>query len=736
MDKSIRLTKGQLAVYNYVLDPNSEGRVIVLKGIAGSGKALRNDQLVLTETGFKPIGDLEMSDKVYSEDGKLYNLIGIYPQGVQATYKVCFKDGTYSICSSDHLWNVLEVKVPHKGIKTLSLSKILSTKYAIKCYDKRYDTYQNSYKYAIPFTKPIEFKEQQLILDPYVLGVLLGDGCFRSRNNVKLTVTKKIDLERFISNLPKGYILSPNRRIKANCYDTTIIRSDLSLPGFEKYIRTLGLSNKLSTEKHIPREYLLGSVSQREALLQGLLDTDGYTSSSNGRVLEYSTSSEQLAKDFLLLARSLGKYYSIHDRIAKIYGTPKSKNYRLRELKANGKSIVDIVKLDKAECTCIAIDSPTKTFITNDYNVTHNTTVVSQIIKDYKGSILVTATTHKAKNNLQTSIGIKAYTTHSALGFNMVRNGIEQYLSDVREPLQADLLIIDEMSMLPNKVYQKALNGSYKRILLVGDECQLPAIGLRADIKPDVEFTLTEQMRQSADDLVLHSYLESLRSSIKAKQMPNFREGLPENILLYSSHKDFCRAYLDCTATKRILAYSNSCIDSYNRALASDDLYSVGDLLVLDKPIGYAKNGDIVEVYEANQDTNGIWHIQAISNDGETLSFKVTKNKKQEKCILDTTLRDDPDSYWQVSDQYMHPKHIYASTIHKAQGMTLDEVFIDATDVFKQLTRKPTKYNNYNRPISIEEFLKLMYVAISRMRYKAHLYVGETRNYKYLKDKK
>ena len=84
----------------------------------------------------------------------------------------------------------------------------------------------------------------------------------------------------------------------------------------------------------------------------------------------------------------------------------------------------------------------------------------------------------------------------------------------------------------------------------------------------------------------------------------------------------------------------------------------------------------------------------------------------------------------------MHPKHIYASTIHKAQGMTLDEVFIDATDVFKQLTRKPTKYNNYNRPISIEEFLKLMYVAISRMRYKAHLYVGETRNYKYLKDKK
>ena len=73
--------------------------------------------------------------------------------------------------------------------------------------------------------------------------------------------------------------------------------------------------------------------------------------------------------------------------------------------------------------------------------------VLSQIVKDYKGSVLVTATTHKAKNNLQTSIGVKAYTTHSALGFNMTRNGIEQYLSDIREPIEADLLIIDEMSM-------------------------------------------------------------------------------------------------------------------------------------------------------------------------------------------------------------------------------------------------------------------------------------------------
>ena len=361
--------------------------------------------------------------------------------------------------------------------------------------------------------------------------------------------------------------------------------------------------------------------------------------------------------------------------------------------------------------------------------------VLSQIVKDYKGSVLVTATTHKAKNNLQTSIGVKAYTTHSALGFNMTRNGIEQYLSDIREPIEADLLIIDEMSMLPNKVYQKAVNGSYKHILLVGDECQLSAIGLKADIKPDMEVILTQQMRQSISDQKLHQYLESLRSSIKSKQLPDFRKDLPDSIILYENHKDFCKAYLECNSSKRILGYSNSVIDSYNKALADKELYSVGDLLVLDKPIGYSKNGDIVEIYDVQRSNDGIWDIHAISNDGESVRFRICKSKKQEKCILDEVLRTNPESYWSIADTYMHPKHTYASTIHKAQGMTLDEVFIDATDIYKQLYRKPTRYNNYNKPISIEEFLKLTYVAISRMKYKAHLFVGETRNYKNLKEK-
>ena len=110
--------------------------------------------------------------------------------------------------------------------------------------------------------------------------------------------------------------------------------------------------------------------------------------------------------------------------------------------------------------------------------------LVSEIVKDYPGSVLLTATTNKAKEHLTKITGIKAYTTHSALGFRMLRNGLSEYLADCGEAREADLLIVDEYSMLPQQVYTKILNTSYRKILLVGDDKQLPTIGVSAKIQP------------------------------------------------------------------------------------------------------------------------------------------------------------------------------------------------------------------------------------------------------------
>ena len=360
--------------------------------------------------------------------------------------------------------------------------------------------------------------------------------------------------------------------------------------------------------------------------------------------------------------------------------------------------------------------------------------LIAKIAQNFKGSVLITATTNKAKANLKEATSKEAYTTHSALGFVMIRNGTQEYLSDINEAREADLLIVDEVSMLPNQVYQKILKTPYKYILFVGDECQLPAVGVKAKIQTDLSMNLTQQMRQDEMDGKLKRYMEKLRESIKSKKLPNFKQDLPNNITMYEDHKEFCKAYLNCESSKRILAYSNKVIDAYNNNITGKERYKVGDLLVIDKPLGRAKNGDIVEVVTAGEYEDRF--VVRVSFDGNQYGFYVMKSKTLEEKFLNKALENGQEYYWNTVDSIYHPKHIYASTIHKAQGQTIEEVFIDARDIAAQLDRKPSRYNHYNGPISNEEFLKLTYVAISRMKTKAHLFIGEKRNYKNLKGEK
>ena len=139
------------------------------------------------------------------------------------------------------------------------------------------------------------------------------------------------------------------------------------------------------------------------------------------------------------------------------------------------------------------------------------------LLDEYTGSVLLTATTNKAKALLKESTGYTALTTHSALGFRMIRNGIEEYLNDVNPAMEAELLIIDEYSMLPQSVWLKALSSNYKKILLVGDDHQLPAIGLKAKVEAEFEITLSEQMRQQ-NMTELNEFFKEFREALSSKR--------------------------------------------------------------------------------------------------------------------------------------------------------------------------------------------------------------------------
>ena len=371
---------------------------IIFYGTAGGGKALANDEPVLTNKGWKPISELTLTDLVIGTDGRAHRLNGIYPQGKKKCYKITFRDNTYSICSEDHLWYIasnrtVEWRFRYSGyIKTVS--QMLETGYKITKSDERSaNSEQHEYLYGIPILRrPVNYDttdSDPLRIHPYVLGVLLGDGGLTQGSSIGITLTPRVDLKMFLDNLPEGCILSKMPEPGFKSLDTKIVQSEnRNRSSFISYknkmkeaLEYYNLYMKKSEDKHIPKEFLMASISDRKLLLKGLLDTDGSKGDTIHSISEFSTSSKQLAEDFLELARSLGLYlkYNIKTNVSYVNKNGERvkclDSYRIESFdRPKAKSIIDIEEVGYLDCTCISVNSLDSLFITRGFNITHNTT--------------------------------------------------------------------------------------------------------------------------------------------------------------------------------------------------------------------------------------------------------------------------------------------------------------------------------------------------------------------------
>jgi hypothetical protein len=379
----------------------------ILADDMGVGKFLTNNTLIYTELGIKKMGEIVIGDRVIGSNGKPCNVIGVFPQGIKDTYKITFNDG-YSIISGDeHLWSVSS---PNYGKNTknerLKKSLILSTKqmfeggvitikgdgynseknYNIETY---YKSPNGNNKWQIPIVKPIEFiNDNKLPIDPYLLGLGLGDGSFNGKN-IRFSLHKDDYDELFSNHLLKENKPQDNKR---NGY----INVGESL--FD-----LGIEHTRSHNKFIPEIYKYSSIENRLAILQGLMDTDGYCMlSKNGsfRGTEYSTISEKLCDDVCEIVQTLGgiarkksrrsfykkdgkrvecsKSYRVNIKLPSGMNPfrlkRKSERYNEPQKYPTGRYIKNIEKIGQDECTCISVDAPDKLYVAEHCIVTHNTT--------------------------------------------------------------------------------------------------------------------------------------------------------------------------------------------------------------------------------------------------------------------------------------------------------------------------------------------------------------------------
>jgi replicative DNA helicase len=393
----------------------SRGELAVILAPYGVGKSLPLSNRLYTPNGWVTMGDIKLGDAVIGRDGKPTNVIGVYPQGIRPIYRISFNDGTSTFCDKEHLWAVNSINQRNRSSwengKRIKLKPDLSFK-VVKTEDIINSlTYGGKKKlnYKIPMVNPVQFEEQKIDLNPYILGLLLGDGYMKSSS----ITTKDVEIIDNIRLIYGDEFISVNERCRDIDKGDILVQQcqfNVCIFNLTDKIKRLGLFDKKSDTKFIPKNYLYNSIKNRTELLQGLLDTDGTVNTRGG--IEYCTVSEVLSNDVRELVLSLGgfckiktkKSYCTHNGVKKEgklayvlnISFPEKNNITPFKLSRKLNKIRNRVKYDdnkfiysieyshQEEAQCIMVDNSEQLYVTDDYIVTHNTTMMTKIANSAK----------------------------------------------------------------------------------------------------------------------------------------------------------------------------------------------------------------------------------------------------------------------------------------------------------------------------------------------------------------
>lgn len=358
---------------------------MMIYGQAGMGTAQPLYCNVLTPNGYKKLADISVGDDVMGKEGNPQKVLGVYPQGIRPVYRITTNDGAVTYCDEEHIWNVRASSGNSRkaGFRNMTLKEMLSKGIVCNQTPREARTGRKAMpRFEIPVVGAMEYPEKDFEVNPYILGVLIGDGSLVG--NVALFSNPDNDskISEIVEELlPKGFKLKKNDFSGCPQYGIVLDGND---EGYIQRIKRLKL-NVTSGFKFIPKSYLLGSHKQRISLLRGLMDTDGFAFKNR---VYFSTSSKILAYDVVELVNSLGGIANVH-----LYEREdKSDEYRvsikinecpfLLERKASewkessvSRYIIDATRVEDCECVCIKVSNDDELYVTDNYIVTHNTTV-------------------------------------------------------------------------------------------------------------------------------------------------------------------------------------------------------------------------------------------------------------------------------------------------------------------------------------------------------------------------
>lgn len=443
------------------IPPDVDYRALVLLAGRGYGKEIDVKTPVYSTKGWKTMENLEVGDVIYDERGNTTNVTKVFPIVYPETcYRIHFNDNSYIDASGEHRWNVwtkkmfgryaaFRRKIPnlpiipdnwpvfesaHYSAKPMYsndeldlISELLSkntsftdisvlvnrTESSIRSRlhdykNIRNNNVKNTYKLKelldagetlfIPSCKPIKQPTQNLPIDPWCMGYLLGDGNTNGKGWVACDEQDREFLRLKFSS--KGLIATETGNLQANKFYVS---------GLTKDWKNLNLHKG----KHIPELYLKSSIEQRIELIQGLIDSDGCIDKKHG-YYRFGNSDKRLVGDVLEILVSLGLTPKFYTRPAKRYKI-KGKYYdikqsydvwfssllpfcslprkacrmktKLERRHSMLRKITSIEKIPTTPMRCISVDSPNALYLIGKSLIpTSNTRVGSELVRKWAES--------------------------------------------------------------------------------------------------------------------------------------------------------------------------------------------------------------------------------------------------------------------------------------------------------------------------------------------------------------
>lgn len=346
-----------------------------------------NSKILLGNGSWKTFANIQIGDKLASIDGGESTVTGVFPQGERDIYTVTFSDGRQVDCADEHLWEIHSSKFSEgsRVVDTMELKRLLSC--------VRYQNRIHVSGISGDFGEKID-----LGLSPWLIGALLGDGYLNG--TPKISMSEPYMIERVRKELGDDFSVTLEGGIDYRL--THKFNSNLSPV---HVLRKLGINGKKAEDKFIPEIVFSADKRTRIDLLCGLLETDGWVQGRNN--LSFSTASKALSDGVQTLVFSLGgvcrctikkspKYsykgeirtgrdayiclIRLPDDVIACIQSPRIKNgFKHKRVKTSEPVITSVEFKKRDECVCIMVSHPRHLYATDNYIMTHNTSLYATL---------------------------------------------------------------------------------------------------------------------------------------------------------------------------------------------------------------------------------------------------------------------------------------------------------------------------------------------------------------------